>query len=1230
MRYKDVINFEPIETLIQLVDANEKEKAKNLVKTFVMSDSMAEVLCDIVIPQLQFEEFNDNKGIFVVGNYGTGKSHLMAVISAIAEDKDLLDYVNNEKFKKAAEKIAGKFEVVRIEIGSVTTSLRDIVLKRDIESDLKRRGIDYAFPSMNEISNNKDSIIEMMAKFEEKYPEKGYLIVIDELLDFLRTRKEHELRLDLGFLRELGEVCKNTRVRIIAGVQESLFDGPSFSHVSDKIMQVKDRFENIIIKKEDIAYVVSQRLLKKSETQKAFIREHLKKFSNLYKNMGDRLEEYVELYPIHPSYIDVFQKVLIAEQREILKTISRTISKLLDEEIPEDDTGIISYDSYWDFIKEMPAARANPDVRQVIDASSVLENIINNSFPKKVYKNYAIKIIKALSVYRLATGDIHIPLGLTIENIKDDLCFNIPDLPEKEEDFLITTIESIMKEILKTVDNKFISYNKENNQYYLDVAKVGIDYMAKIEEKAELIDDDVVNRHFYNIILRLLNWEEKAATPYVKGHRIWEYDLIWEDKNIERHGYLFLGTPNERPTAQPPRDFYIYFTRLYEFNDWEDNKRDDEVFFSFSLHDDTLITKLKMYAAAHELSEGVDTSSRNSYLKWATKFEKEILEIINNNKNTCFNVTYKGETKSMFEILQGRVPSNKTIKELVDKAASICLSQHFSNLYPEYPKFSITVTRNNLSELTKQVLNYIAGKKTDTAAKILDAFGLLENERITTKKSPYAKYFADLVAKLPPGKVINRNEIFEKWYSEEDVDKRFKFEPNFVVMILAALIYTGDIVLIGEQGKEYNAGNLDKLASTNLVNLINFKYITRPKEIPIKVLERLFELLDLPPGQIKNSSQMEQGIANMQSKVENLIKNTIQISERVSNNILIWDKEVFKESEKRKFREDLNNFKNFLDGLKRYNTIARLKTFNFSKDEIEEKFEALKVIEKVKKALDFKEQVDDVVNYLKNAELVTDSEEIKKMIQDMKDELNNILQDVDKLDDFVIKDFKNKLEMVKKAYIQAYFEKHKKCRLDINGDEKKKKILSSKEFNNLRKLKSIKDIFSIQKFEEIEKKLSSIKTCFNLIEEELKKQPVCPHCGFKPNNEEGMSASMLLEKVEDDIYTMIDETKEKILKALDDRVVSENIKLLKEQERKEIEKFIEKREFEEDISPYFITGINNLMEGFDKIEFDVNQLKNYISKKGPMTVDEFKDTIEKFIETMIKGKTKDKIRIIVN
>ena len=41
--------------------------------------------------------------------------------------------------------------------------------------------------------------------------------------------RRQELGLDLSFLRELGEVCKGTRFRFIAGVQESLFDAIVYS-----------------------------------------------------------------------------------------------------------------------------------------------------------------------------------------------------------------------------------------------------------------------------------------------------------------------------------------------------------------------------------------------------------------------------------------------------------------------------------------------------------------------------------------------------------------------------------------------------------------------------------------------------------------------------------------------------------------------------------------------------------------------------------------------------------------------------------------------------------------------------------------------------------------------------------------------------------------------------------------------------------------------------------------
>ena len=95
MKYSQLISFNPIEDVIQLVTAGNKDKAREYVKTYVMSDTMADALQAPLIDQLQMDEVVDNKGVLVVGNYGTGKSHLMSVISAIATDADNLQYLQN-------------------------------------------------------------------------------------------------------------------------------------------------------------------------------------------------------------------------------------------------------------------------------------------------------------------------------------------------------------------------------------------------------------------------------------------------------------------------------------------------------------------------------------------------------------------------------------------------------------------------------------------------------------------------------------------------------------------------------------------------------------------------------------------------------------------------------------------------------------------------------------------------------------------------------------------------------------------------------------------------------------------------------------------------------------------------------------------------------------------------------------------------------------------------------
>ena len=79
------------------------------------------------------------KGLLVVGNYGTGKSHLMSVLSLVAEDAAYIPTIRHPQVAQAAGAIAGRFKVHRIEISS-QMSLRDIITQQ-LEVFLEKHGV---------------------------------------------------------------------------------------------------------------------------------------------------------------------------------------------------------------------------------------------------------------------------------------------------------------------------------------------------------------------------------------------------------------------------------------------------------------------------------------------------------------------------------------------------------------------------------------------------------------------------------------------------------------------------------------------------------------------------------------------------------------------------------------------------------------------------------------------------------------------------------------------------------------------------------------------------------------------------------------------------------------------------------------------------------------------------------------------------------------------------------
>lgn len=91
---------------------------------------MADRIAKQIIPQLSFDESVDHMGVLVVGNCGTGKSHLMSVLSLVAEDVAYQPMIRHAKVAEAAEKIAGKFKVHRVEISSQMNTSSDLFSSR--------------------------------------------------------------------------------------------------------------------------------------------------------------------------------------------------------------------------------------------------------------------------------------------------------------------------------------------------------------------------------------------------------------------------------------------------------------------------------------------------------------------------------------------------------------------------------------------------------------------------------------------------------------------------------------------------------------------------------------------------------------------------------------------------------------------------------------------------------------------------------------------------------------------------------------------------------------------------------------------------------------------------------------------------------------------------------------------------------------------------------------------
>ena len=1240
MRYGDLIQFEPIESVIQLLDANRPDEAKKLVSTYVISDDMAERIAKQMIPQISFDESVDHKGVMVVGNYGTGKSHLMSVLSLVAEDAAYVPMIRHAKVAEAAGAIAGKFKVHRIEISS-QMSLRDIITQQ-LEIFLQKHGVSYSFPPADKVVNNKAAFEEMMAAFTEIHPNHGVLLVVDEFLDFLRSRKDHHLVLDLSFLREIGEVTKHLRFRFVAGVQEAIFDSSRFEHVADSLRRVKDRFAQVLLARQDVSFVVAERLLKKSADQQNTIRTYLTPFAKFYGAMNERMDEYVRLFPVHPDYIGTFERLIFTEKRGALVTIRDQIQAILNDKVPSDRPGLIGYDRFWDTVTSNSVLRADPNIGPVLKVSEVLSERVQKAFTRPAYRPMALRIINGLSVNRLTTGgDIYVPIGSTAEELRDTLCLyqpGIEDMGGEPAADLLSLVQTVLRETIKTVNGQFISKAPDTEQYYLDLKK-DVDYDAQVEKRAEALSDDALDRAYYGAIRQLMERTDEAT--YVTGHQIWQYQIEWQDRRVDRNGYLFFGAPNDRPTAQPERDFYIYFIQPFEPPRFRDESKADEVFFRLKGLDDAIKHHLSFYAAAQDLASTSSGGAKVIYLDKAKNALRDMSKWLQEKQMTAYEVTYQGKTKTLQEWTKGISLRDKArlgpeerinFRDVVNVISGLALNNQFGDLSPEYPTFSVLVTESNRRQLVGNALKALAGgTRTKDAVAVLDALEMLDGDRIDPTRSRYAKEVLTRLKAKGQGQVLNRGELLS---GAADVEYfapvRFRLEPDLLVTVLSGLVYSGDIVL-AITGDKIDSGKITLVAERPLDELKQFKHVEAPKEINVAVLRSLFELLGLSPGLAQLATQgSEEPVKQLLDAVGGLVRRVLSAGTDTQNRLSFWGQPLLREDEIREWRGRLDALKTFTESLSPYNTVGKLKNLRISSEDIEPQKKNLEVLASVERMLELVAELGGTASYLSQAEIVLlpDHPWVKQAQATRKQILDKLAQDRSAQH---ATEYRQTLAKLKKDYVTAYISQHSKARLGVSDEKTKSALRKDSRLVAMRALTGI-SLMPTSQLTSFDAKLDKLKSCTALVESELAASPFCPHCSYRPANEQGemLPAANVLKRLDEELDRLLANWQQTLLDNLDDPIIQANFDLLRPAPRALIVSFVKSKALPDPVPPDFVAAVQEALSGLEKIGVTSDDIKNALLQGGsPASPDDLRKRFETFLNDRCKGKDTTKLRFVV-
>ncbi len=1092
-------------------------------------------------------------------------------------------------------------------------------------------------------------IEEILQEFDAVCPNMGVLLIIDELLHFLQTRQDLDLVLDLSTLQALGEFCDGSRFVFMAGLQQSLFNNARFNNVASDINRIKQRFYDFVIDSKGVAQLIEQYLFQKNAAQKAQIKDLLLMQAPLFEAVGPEIDHFVDLFPAHPRFIAEFQNVFVVERREILTVLSKEARSLADLQWSNDTPILITSDRYWKHIETDQGLNANSAIKDVKKNVTTLKSRIQTEFPATEDKAAAERLIEALAVNRLTTPSITDPIGLTPVDLKNNLLWKVK-LPMEDARLLTGAAKRLLDNARKAANGQFLAMSDTSGQYYIDPTRV-VDYEQDVATAAATLSSDRVQQYLNEIFTRAMELDNTTA---VKEGRLWEYSLLWNDHNVERPGWLCFNWPNQRSTAKPPKDFYVFVIPSKRVTGQADTMPDtaDESYWFLEdfpqakcdkvnpLDDsapDSFLDRLRKYAAAREraIQCGNNAQERTAFDNEANKHLKILLPDFNENAGEWITVQWQGQRKRFREWVAQIDPSksNAPFKSKLDAISQAMFAPLFEGKYPDYPAFSIRIqeaTRKQNAQAAMEILCETGFMENASGKAVLVALGLYTDTAFVPDQSPWLAKVKTRLRPLGTGQNLNASELFERidervWFKAEII------EAEWLHVVLAAGARSGDLVIYGPNNKRYDASNLKEFF-TDIKSYETIVRISKPSEIPFDLWKRLFKLFGCNVGELASPTTHESAVLKFGTAVQQRINDVVQWEQELKTPLPLATPETLAI-----VSQAADAFRGANVGMQTYlapiNSKAKMQNLKIDDGGITALEDQLQTCLALAGTLAFVKDNQSQLSAVERFKVI-----ISPYDKDFCTRLDQLTMGLNAVYSQPLTLAAAKTTLATEladtldAALKKYHTLHKLHRLDRSGDARKKAIVNGALLKQLNRLANVKSLGSA-KLEEIRQKLDLVP-CNGCTDEELTKNSLslCPHCSFNPSSIAGEDPALdKLTQCEHEVEQLHRDWTNQLLDELKgDPSVLASIQALNPAERKLVDDFVAANSLPIDISDAFINAINTVLSGLKRKTVRAKDFARKVVGDGtPLKAAEVRVKFEAWIKEQIGSDDSGAVRFVL-